>query len=206
MTAVVEITEGSLEEIRGSCDVDALLDDAERARAARFRSAEARERFVAGRALLKMALGARLKLPAPSIRLRVEPSGRPVLLDPAPGIHFSLSHAGERVVVACADREVGVDIERLRPLPDALDLARRFYDASEAKALEALEGERRSRAFLQLWTHKEALVKARGLGLGAGLRVPAAAAAGFDVRPLEAAAGYLGAIAARGDDWTISRP
>ncbi|HJS57031.1 MAG TPA: 4'-phosphopantetheinyl transferase superfamily protein [Vicinamibacteria bacterium] len=205
MKDVVEIAEASLEEIRRLCDVSALLDDEERNRAARFRSVEARDRFVGGRALLKTLLGASLQRPAASVRVRVEPDGRPVLLDPEPGVEFSISHSGERVVVAWADRVVGVDIERLRPLPGALDLARRFFDAGEAASLEKEPVERRSAAFLELWTRKEALLKARGIGLAAGLAAPLGANGELDVRPLLVSEGYVGAIAARGHEWSVAR-
>ena len=202
----MEITEAALGEILRSCDAYALLDEDEGERAARFRSAEARDRFVSGRALLKTVLGVRLGRPARAVRLRIEPSGRPVLVDPEARVHFSVSHSGDRVVLAFADREVGVDIERLRALPDALDLARRFFDASEATALESEPVERRSDAFLALWTRKEALLKARGLGLADGLCTSVGATAGFDVRRLGVASGYVAAVAARGSDWTVARP
>ena len=205
MKDLVEVAEKSLEEIRRLCEVDALLDDVERTRAARFRSIEARDRFVGGRALLKMLLGASLQRPAAAVRVRVEPDGRPVLVDPEPGVQFSISHSGERVLVACADRVVGVDIERLRPLPGALDLARRFFHAAEAASLEKEPVERRSAAFLALWTQKEALLKARGLGLAAGLAAPVDADGEFDVRPLLVSEGYVGAIAARGHEWSVAR-
>lgn len=203
--AVVEVAEASLGEICGSCDAHALLDEGEAARAARFRSAEARDRFVAGRALLKTLLGVHLGRPAGAVRLRIEPSGRPVLADPEALVRFSVSHSGERVVVALADRDVGVDIERLRHLPDALDLARRFFDASEATALQAEAVERRSAAFLEMWTRKEALLKARGVGLAGGLAARVGAAADFEVRRLDVASGHVASVAARGSDWTVAR-
>jgi 4'-phosphopantetheinyl transferase len=204
MNDAVAVAEASLEEVRRSCDVDALLDADERSRAARFRSSDARDRFVAGRALLKTLLGASLRRLPSAIRLRVEATGQPVLLEPDSGVHVSISHAGERVVVACASREVGVDIERLRPLPGALDLARRFFDASEAASLEREPVAHRSEAFLALWTKKEALLKARGLGLAGGLAAPLEASGAFMVRALRVAEGYVGAIAARGHDWSVA--
>src|SRR5262245_58464402 len=149
--AVVEVAEAALNVVYASCDVQGLLDAEETERAARFRSAEARERFVGGRALLKTALGARLGCDPHAIRLRIAPGGRPILLEPEASLQFSVSHSGERVVVALAERAVGVDIERLRPLPDALDLARRFFDASEASTLAAEPAARRASAFLELW-------------------------------------------------------
>jgi 4'-phosphopantetheinyl transferase len=101
---------------------------------------------------------------------------------------------------------VGIDLEALRPRPDPLPVARRFFAAHEADAVEACEGEARSRAFLRLWTRKEALLKATGRGIGVDTRVIAVGIARcaprltveFDPRPLllrdvEIAPGYLAA-------------
>ncbi|HET7291827.1 MAG TPA: 4'-phosphopantetheinyl transferase superfamily protein [Vicinamibacteria bacterium] len=205
MEARVEVVEASLEDVLSSLDAHTLLDGDERARAARFRNAEARDRFLAGRGLLRALLGERLGRPPGAVRLRLEANGRPVLADPDARVRFSVSHAGDRVVVALADRDVGVDIERLRPLPDALDLARRFFAAGEVAVLASEPLDRRADVFLVLWTRKEALLKARGLDLADGLASPASGQAGFDVRALEVAAGFVAAVAARGSDWAVVR-
>jgi 4'-phosphopantetheinyl transferase len=83
-------------------------------------------------------------------------------------VRFSLSHAGERALLAVTSgRHVGIDIEQERPL-DALELARRFFSAKEITALQALAPAERASAFFRCWTRKEAFVKA----LGTGLRFP----------------------------------
>lgn len=86
--------------------------------------------------------------------------------------HFNVSHAGDRVAFAfCREQELGVDVERgsMRRSHSALELATRFFAADESTALASLDAEERERAFLHLWTCKEAVLKALGHGLSFGL-------------------------------------
>lgn len=96
--------------------------------------------------------------------------GRPLVLAPG-GLHVSLSHA-EAVVAAavCRDAPVGVDVERLRPLPERDALARTALSAGERQALAALPDELRDARLLRFWTRKEAVAKALGTGLATPLR------------------------------------
>ena len=79
------------------------------------------------------------------------------------GLCFSLSHAGDRVMVAVSDAEVGCDVERIVPIDDGL-MRMSLVDA-ERTHLAALPGEARDRAFIRLWVRKESYVKAIGRGL-----------------------------------------
>ena len=63
---------------------------------------------------------------------------------------------------------MGVDLERVRPIADASDLAHRFYSRQEYEHLDSVTETSRSEAFLRLWTRKEAYVKA----IGAGMSLP----------------------------------
>ena len=86
--------------------------------------------------------------------------------------HFNVSHSGHHVAFAfCHEQELGVDIERvsLRRSHSALVLARRFFATEETAALAQLNDAACERAFLHLWTCKEALLKALGHGLSFGL-------------------------------------
>ena len=95
--------------------------------------------------------------------------GRPRLQAPA-GYDASWSHSGEYLLVALGQGvELGVDLERLRPRPRALDLARRFFHPREAAWLQALPEPARAGAFVRLWCAKEAVLKAHGRGLAFGL-------------------------------------
>jgi len=99
-----------------------------------------------------------------------DPSGRPRLLAPHQHHDTGWSHSGERLLLALGQGvTLGVDLERLRPRPRALELAERFFAPGEARRLRALPPERRELAFLRLWCAKEAVLKAHGHGLSFGL-------------------------------------
>lgn len=100
-----------------------------------------------------------------------EPSGRPYV--PGSDLWVSLSHGRGVVAAAVSDTgPVGVDVERIRPLP-ALALACRWLSDVDTAWVARHDPPRRVAAFLWLWTQKEALGKARGTGLrGGGLRRP----------------------------------
>ncbi|MBN8728541.1 MAG: 4'-phosphopantetheinyl transferase superfamily protein [Xanthomonadales bacterium] len=102
-------------------------------------------------------------------RLARGPHGKPHAPD-FPGFEFNLSHAGCHVSFAFArDQPLGVDIEWRERRIQVQELARRFFTAAEADALDGLAPDLRRAAFLRLWTHKEAVLKAFGVGLSFGL-------------------------------------
>ena len=121
------------------------------------------------------------------------PHGKPYLRD-APQLQFNLSHSGGVSLVAVAlDVEVGVDIERLRPMPDFLALAERFLAPGDAAALAETPAVGREREFFVRWTRTEAMLKARGVGLyGAGVALDG----DWTVVPVDAGEEYAAAVAA----------
>jgi 4'-phosphopantetheinyl transferase len=153
-------------------DLLAGLPEDERARAGRFRIADARNRFVLGRTLLRRTLGGLLGVPGESLALAVDDRGKPRLAerDAQRSLHFNLSHSGRVVALAVAAVPVGVDVEALREVANVERLARRFFSPAEAAAVLAAAGGDRGRIFLRTWTQKEAYLKATGLGIGMALR------------------------------------
>jgi 4'-phosphopantetheinyl transferase len=87
------------------------------------------------------------------------------MLDASYNLQFNLSHSHELVVYAFAARQIGVDVEHLRSVPDALHIAGRFFSSCEVAALRAVSEELRMEAFFTCWTRKEAFIKATGQGL-----------------------------------------
>lgn len=145
-----------------------LLSPPERERAGRFRSAEHRNRYIVARARLRELLAARLKIEPAEIGIATAEHGKPVLAEAhaASGWEFNLSHSGDMAVYAFArGRPVGIDVERIRDVPHAADIAERFFSPTEAAAYRALPESRRNLAFLACWTRKEAFIKALGEGL-----------------------------------------
>jgi 4'-phosphopantetheinyl transferase len=138
------------------------LSPAEQARANAFRFEHLRNRYVAAHVALRRILSRYAGAPPEAVRFGAGPYGKP-LLEREPRLAFNLSHAERFAMVALAPAEIGVDIERLRPVPDALAIAARFFHPEEVRLLEAAPAA--DDAFLRLWTLKEAYLKYFGKGL-----------------------------------------
>jgi len=141
----------------------------ERKRAERFRSDRHRERFIFCRGRLREILSGYWEVHPNAIRFSKGAGGKPAIASDNPGIRFNLSHSGGYALFAIAyGREVGVDVEVIRPKPKAAALVERFFSSNEKAAFRKLEADQENEAFLAGWTRKESFVKA----LGQGLRFP----------------------------------
>jgi 4'-phosphopantetheinyl transferase len=146
-------------------DALALLDARERAHAARFHFERHRRRYVAAHVALRQVLAGRTGRPAAALVFETGEYGKPALAGPM-ACAFSLSHSDELALVALADDgDIGVDLERVRVLPDLDALERQCLTAAECRELAGLPPAARSLGFLQRWTRKEACLKALGTGL-----------------------------------------
>lgn len=174
------------------------LDPEERARADRFVRPADRDRFISSHAALRAVLGTALDLPPPDLRFSRDRSGRPVLVEPSGrGLDFNLSHSGDLAVIGSVrGARIGVDVEVRRPLPDALRIARSHFACDEVASLEALAPHCREGAFFALWTAKEAVVKALGVGLSLPLADFSVAVAPEGPRMLRIAGGA--------ESWTLA--
>jgi len=159
-----------------------FLDAAERERAARFKFAEHRNQFVISRALLRQALGRYLRIDARDLRFRTTANGKPELAADS-DLQFNLSHTqGVTVFAVARRRHVGVDVERIRPETNALELAERFFSPQEVQWLRAQPASQHVPSFFSCWTAKEAYIKAHGEGLSMQL-------SSFGVLPVPGASG-----------------
>jgi 4'-phosphopantetheinyl transferase len=138
----------------------AALAEADRLRAERLAVPQVARRFVAARGFLRTVLAAYRHDTPPALPIEADADGKPHLPG---GPAFNLSHTGGLAVLAVADRPVGVDVERLRDVPNALDLADRWFRPDETRAVA--EASDRSLQFLRTWVAKEAVLKAVGCGL-----------------------------------------
>lgn len=148
------------------------LDRQEMERAARFHFDEHRRRFIAGRGQLRLLLAGYLEVAPRDVRFRYGEQGKP-FLDPChdgPGgrarLHFNLSHSESAALLGVTgDAEIGVDIEAVRAMLDAGDVARDNFSPPEVGVWERLTEEVRQDGFFACWSRKEAVVKAMGGGL-----------------------------------------
>jgi 4'-phosphopantetheinyl transferase len=143
-----------------------LLSAEERARAARFVFEADRRRFVVAHGGLREILAGHLGVAPASLTFASGPSGKPAVVDPRTRLRFNLSHSGGLALVAVTlDREVGVDLEAHRPLPELEALAESCFSPVERRALAAVPEALRLGCFFDGWARKEAFLKLLGDGL-----------------------------------------
>lgn len=147
------------------------LSSDEQARAERFIHARDQDRFIAGRSFLRLLLAQRLGAEPRGLRFRYGTRGKPSLATGTGHLQFNLAHSGTLAVCALGrgGGEIGVDIERVRPISNAEGVARRVLSPREVAQLESLPEPARLRAFYEAWTRKEAFLKALGCGMDRSL-------------------------------------
>jgi 4'-phosphopantetheinyl transferase len=148
------------------------LSAEERARAARFRFSRDCNRFICRRAVLRDILAGYLDTAPEDIAFCIGPAGKPALAtgSGAGALEFNVAHSdGTALIAVTRTGPVGVDIERIRPIDDAAGLVRRFFSARESALFQKLAPGAREEAFFNLWTRKEAWLKATGEGIGHSL-------------------------------------
>jgi 4'-phosphopantetheinyl transferase len=160
-----------------------LLSPDEQKRATSFKYAKHRTAFIAARGLLRVVLGSYMNVAPAAIDFRYGPSGKPELKGSSQ-VHFNVSHSDQMVLFGLRlYDEIGVDIERIRPMEDLEGIARRFFSPDECRDLLAIPERHRTKAFYDCWTRKEAFIKFLGTGLSFPLdRFQVALAPGDPVR------------------------
>ncbi|MDE2995929.1 MAG: 4'-phosphopantetheinyl transferase superfamily protein [Bacteroidota bacterium] len=144
----------------GTQDRMQILTDQEINRRAGMRNEQRRRSFTAGRIALRTMLAEQLDINPVDVPIIVEPSGR--LACPGSGLHLSLAHSGDVAVAVASPRLVGVDLEQVRPKPDAL--LEYILADEEREHVRSLNVPPNQKLFL-CWTVKEAVLKANGTGL-----------------------------------------
>jgi 4'-phosphopantetheinyl transferase len=160
------------------------------ARAARFATEELSRRYLKSHAALRAILG---KLTGARLEFALLEKGKPYL-PLSPEVRFNLSRSHDRALIAVAlDIEVGVDIERIRPMANYAAVADRYFPPDMEQPAD-------EREFFCRWTQVEALLKAQGVGLyGAGLPIDG----DWTIQEIDAGPGYAGAVAGAGTGLTV---
>ncbi|HYW11285.1 MAG TPA: 4'-phosphopantetheinyl transferase superfamily protein [Longimicrobium sp.] len=202
--------------------VERHLSPDERARAARFRFAEHRTAFIAGRGAQREILARYTGLAPHALAYSETEYGKQSLAGAAASldIRYNVSNSGDLALFAVVrGREIGVDLEKVKPMPDGLDIAQRFFSAPENEIFASIHESMRDVAFFNCWTRKEAYIKAVGQGLSMPLdrfdvafapgeparllrtRGDESEAARWSMLELHPGPGYIGALAVEGDGW-----
>ncbi|MEH2107942.1 4'-phosphopantetheinyl transferase HetI [Nostoc sp.] len=146
----------------------ATLSSDETARAERFYFQEHRQRFIAGRGILRTILGSYLGIQPLHVEFNYQHRGKPVLADKFADsrLAFNLSHSqGLGLCAVNCTRPIGVDLEYIRPMSDLEALAKRFFLPREYETLRSLSPNQQQEVFFRYWTCKEAYLKATGDGI-----------------------------------------
>ena len=179
----------------------AILSKDERDRAARFHFAQDRERWTRCRAILRSLLGSYLRADPAKIQIAGDKHGKPRLEGEhrTASLAFNLSHSGGMALLGfCLGRPIGVDIERLRAVPDAGRMVESYFSSAEKTFFRSSLPERRDEVFLSIWTKKESYLKAIGEGLEHPLDRDPDTSAGWIVEQVCATKGCIAAVATRG--------
>ncbi|HDQ72891.1 MAG TPA: 4'-phosphopantetheinyl transferase superfamily protein [Chloroflexi bacterium] len=206
------------------CLAQALSPD-ELTRAECFHFARDRRRFIVSHGVLRVILGNYLRIDPRQVQFRYSAQGKPYLAEGMrdDALRFNLAHSHELAVYGFTrGREIGIDLEHLRPLTDAEEIVARFFSKRENAEFRSLPEGLKLEAFYNCWTRKEAYLKATGDGLGRALDtfdvslLPGAPAAllrvdgdraettRWSLRTLVPDSEYVAALAAERDDWCVA--
>jgi len=144
-----------------------LLSSAEIQRAKKYRFAADRNRYVIAHALLRLISSNYVQIAPDRLQFDNTVDKKPFLAEAhGSGIQFNLSHSGTFVLVAVAqDRQVGIDIEQIKPIQEMDLMSEQYFSAAEKACLHAAGPEDKLNQFFAYWTKKEAFIKAIGRGL-----------------------------------------
>ncbi len=147
----------------------AFLTAEEKKRAGRFHFVEDRFRYIVARGCLRYILGMYLNCDPCEVALASNPWSKPFLVEDGgqkSRLRFNLSHSGGMALYGLTlDREIGVDLEEMRPLDDLESMASMVFTPREIEILDSVSTAEKEEIFFRFWTRKEAVIKAVGRGL-----------------------------------------
>lgn len=152
--------------------LESILSVGEKYRAEKYRFLVDRNHFIVVRGVTRIILGCYLNMQPSELRFSYGSYEKPILIDQRDGhvLHFNVSHSDELGLCAVTrDRELGVDLERIRPGFIHEEIPEHFFSSQEVTKLRALPISLQEKAFFRCWTRKEAYLKAKGGGLSAKL-------------------------------------
>ncbi len=140
------------------------LNTEELARFQRFYFPQHRRRFARARLAVKMILARYLHCPPSHICLQYQTHGKPELSHPS-HITFNLSHSQDIALLAVGQQHtLGIDVEQFS-LRSFHGIATQFFSPNEQTYLQHSPPTLVPLRFFSIWSRKEALIKANGLGI-----------------------------------------
>jgi 4'-phosphopantetheinyl transferase len=198
---------------------EATLASDEKARASRYHFQRDRDSFVAAKGVLRELLGRYLNRSPGQLEFDYSPRGKPALRkEPLRrSVQFNVSHSHGLALFSFAiGRQLGIDVELIRPDFAGEEIAERYFSPQEIMELGGLPSSLRTEGFFLCWTRKEAYVKARGEGLhipldsfhvsltpGHPARLQSEDCSRWMLRSLCPDRRYTGALVGEGSEWQL---
>ncbi|MGI0078515.1 MAG: 4'-phosphopantetheinyl transferase family protein [Nitrososphaerales archaeon] len=160
--ASLDQMESNLGQLGGTLNTEELR------RATRVTHGSRNKRFITSRGILRMILGSYLQVNPSELRFSFGKEGKPSLTKNFPEypIQFNVAHSSGMVLYAFTlGRQVGVDLERIERIYQLEEIACRFLSNADRETISKFSGYKKYVTFFQIWTRKEAYLKARGKGL-----------------------------------------
>ncbi len=199
-----------------------FLPTHEVAQAERIQGVPYRHHYIVIRGLLRVILSHYVQVKPECLRFCCNEHGKPFLDFPggAQAVNFNLSHSSELVLFAIThqERRIGVDLERIRTVVSADQIAEKFFPSAECAACEIMPEPLKSQSFLRSWTRMEAYVKALGMGLAGAAKDGKILLPGkmpgperghmekfpWSINCWEPAPEYVAALAVEGSNWQLT--
>ncbi|MDZ7624635.1 MAG: 4'-phosphopantetheinyl transferase superfamily protein [Ignavibacteriaceae bacterium] len=150
-----------------------ILSSEELIRASKFHFDRDKNWFIISRGLLRVFVNFYSAIPAAEIKFITNSFGKPSLsiADKSTRLHFNLSHSKNFMSIGFTnDNHIGIDVELMKPLKDHVEIAKRFFSASEVEQLFSFPADKILDGFYSCWTAKEAVIKLSGEGLSFPLK------------------------------------
>lgn len=146
-------------------DLCSLLSEEEINQAERFHFEKDQKRYVVARGMLRKILSQYCQFEPEAHQFGYNQYGKPYLTD-NDWLRFNVSHSGDKILYGFTqNRELGVDIEYVKPFENAHQIVERFFSDHEKNQFRSVPDHMKNRAFLNCWTRKEAYIKALGKGM-----------------------------------------
>lgn len=138
-----------------------LLPDSCKEPINRFKRVQGAQRSLLGELLSRKIISQKVQIPVKEISFKKTEKGKPYL--ELHEVEFNLSHSGDWVVFAISQKEVGIDVEKIKKIN--YRIAERFFSKDEFSVLNEKTGKEKQAYFFDLWTLKESYLKLIGTGL-----------------------------------------
>lgn len=148
-----------------------LMTEEKQKRVGRYKDSDRRNCSVAGEMLVKEYIGKALNIPSETLVIHTDKNGKPYI--ESCSIHFNISHCENMLVYAFSDEEIGIDIEKIKPV--SLSVTKGFFTEDEQKYvfgfiptkedIKTFDDIITYERFYRIYTLKEAICKKSGVGI-----------------------------------------